>query len=603
MAANMDNHTLKTLVVDRILSRVQTPGQYIGGEWNSVRKDHQAGRGTFCLAFPDTYSIGMSYHGLQVLYATINRRDDWVCERVFAPLADMEALLREEKLPLYSLESFTPLGQFDVLGFTLQYDLCSSNVLTMLDLAGIPLAADERTGAHPLVIAGGPCAANPEPMARFIDLFLIGDGEETLPQVCELWLSLKRAGLDRQAALTEMAVRLPYVYVPQCYEPQYGPDGRQASVRPRRSGVPERIEPAVLADLEAFPLPTAPVVPHVECVQDRITLEIMRGCPWHCRFCQSTTTKRPVRFRQVETIVRAAVEAYHSTGYNEVSLQGLSTGDYPHIEELLRRLQAIFRPLGVSVSLPSLRVNEQLRLLGDLLNTDRRDGLTFAPEAARDDMREQIGKDIHNDDLYEGCRRAMENGFSRVKLYFMCGLPGEREADLDGILDMADTISRLGKEVSGRFASVVANVSNFVPKPQTPYQWNAMQRREYFRGVHDYLRRRKKFNSITLRCHDVEASLLEGVFCRGDRRLGEAIELAWRRGARFDAWSEQLRPDLWWQALADAHIDVEQLLHHPYPANATLPWDHVGIRQGRAYLEQEQAQSAAHLARTCGGEM
>ena len=449
----MTNQTLKSLIVDCILPRVQTPGQYIGGEWNAVRKDHAGLRGKLCLAFPDTYSIGMSCNGLQVLYSAINRLDDWVCERVFTPLADMEALLREHKLPLCSLESFTPLGQFDVLGFTLQYDLCYTNVLTMLDLAGIPLAADRRTDEHPLVIAGGPCAANPEPMARFIDLFVVGDGEEALAEVCRLWMALKRSGTPRKDALLNMAARLPYVYVPQCYGPQYDADGRQASLRPLGPGVPERIEPAVLADLEAFPLPVAPVVPHVECVQDRITLEIMRGCPWHCRFCQSTTTKRPVRIRQVDSIVRTAVEAYHNTGYNEVSLLGLSTGDYPHIEPLLRRLQETFRPLGVSVSLPSLRVNQQLRLLGDLLNTDRRDGLTLAPEAARDDMRRQIGKDISNDDLYEGCRRAMENGFSRVKLYFMCGLPGERQSDLDGILDMAETISRLGKEVSGRFAA------------------------------------------------------------------------------------------------------------------------------------------------------
>ena len=489
----MTNQTLKNQIVDCILPRVQTPGQYIGGEWNAVRKDHAGLRGRLCLAFPDTYSIGMSCNGLQVLYAAVNRLDDWVCERVFTPLADMEALLREHKLPLCSLESFTPLGKFDVLGFTLQYDLCYTNLLTMLDLAGIPLATDGRTDDHPLVIAGGPCAANPEPMARFIDLFIVGDGEEAIAEVCQLWMALKRSGTPRKDALLNMAARLPYAYVPQCYQPQYGSDARQTSLRPLGPGVPERIEPAVLADLEAFPLPVAPVVPHVECVQDRITLEIMRGCPWHCRFCQSTTTKRPVRIRQVDSIVRAAVEAYHNTGYNEVSLLGLSTGDYPHIEPLLRRLQETFRPLGVSVSLPSLRVNEQLRLLGDLLNTDRRDGLTLAPEAARDDMRRQIGKDTSNDDLYAGCRRAMENGFSRVKLYFMCGLPGERQSDLDGILDMAETISRLGKEVSGRFAAVVANVSNFVPKPQTPYQWNAMQRREYFHQAQDCLRRRRRF--------------------------------------------------------------------------------------------------------------
>jgi radical SAM family uncharacterized protein len=597
----MFNQSLKDFIVGRLLPRVQTPGQYVGGELGAVVKDHRGVRGKLCLAFPDTYSIGMSHHGLQVLYAVMNRCDDWACERAFTPMVDMEQLLREHQLPLYSLETFTPLCRFDVLGFTLQYDLCYSNVLTMLDLGGIPLAAAERTLEHPLVIAGGPGVANPEPMARFIDLFVVGDGEEMLPRVCQQWLRLRGSGGDRQTLLAEMAGRLPHVYVPCCYQPQYDGSGQSAGVRPLRGGVPEHIEPAVVAHLEAIPLPTRPVVPYIECVQDRITLEIMRGCPNRCRFCQSTTLKRPVRLRSVATIVQAAEESYRNTGYNEISLLSLSTSDYPHFDELLRRLQETLRPLGVGISLPSLRINEQLRLVGELIGTDRHSGLTLAPEVARDDMREQVGKKVSNADLYEGCRRAMENGFSRVKLYFMCGLPGERPVDLDGIIEMAEEISWLGKAVSRRFATVVANVSNFVPKPQTPYQWNGMQRREYFQQAHARLRRRKHLRSVQLHCHDVEASLLEGVLCRGDRRLGEAIESAWRRGARFDAWNEKLQSDLWWQALAAAGIDIEQTLHQPYPPEAPLPWDHVGIRQGRAYLEQEQDRSAAHLATMCCG--
>lgn len=594
----MLNQSLRDFIIDRLLPRVQTPGQYIGGEWNAVRKDYARVRGKLCLAFPDTYSIGMSHHGLQVLYAVMNGRD-WACERAFTPMVDMEALLRQHNTPLVSLENFTPLVQFDVLGFTLQYDLCCSNVLTMLDLGGIPLVAEERTAEHPLVVAGGPCVSNPEPMARFIDLFVLGDGEEALPEVCDLWMELKQSGPDRTEALARMAARLPYVYIPRFYEPQFDAEGRPSGVRPLRDDAPAAIEPAVVADLDAMPLPVAPIVPHVECVQDRIAIEIMRGCPWRCRFCQSHTIKRPVRTRKVETILQAALESYRNTGYNEVSLLGLSTSDYPHIEELLRRMHETFRPLGVSISLPSLRVNEQWRKLGDLLNTDRRDGLTLAPEVARDDMREQVGKRITNDDLFAGCRTAMENGFTRVKLYFMCGLPGERRADLDGIIDMAEEISRMGKQVTGRMATVIANVSNFVPKPQTPYQWNAMQRREYFEEAHEHLRRRKCLRTVTLRCHDIDSSLLEGVMCRGDRRVGQAIELAWRRGARLDAWAERLRPWLWWQALSDAGINVEQLLHLPCPAGTPLPWDHIHIRQGRGYLEREQKQSAEQLARMC----
>lgn len=595
MAGIMVNHQLKALVVDRLLSDAQTPAQYIGGEWNATVKDHRSVRGKLCLAFPDAYSIGMSHHGLQVLYDLVNRRDDWACERVFTPLADMERMFREHNLPLYSLETFTPLHSFDVLGFTLQYDLCYSNVLTMLDLGGIPLAAKDRTMEHPLVIAGGPCTVNPEPMARFIDLFVIGDGEEALPEVCDLWVQLKQSGRDRETLLAEMTARLPYVYVPRFYEVEEHGDGRPSSVRPIRTDLPTRVEPAVVADLDAFPPPSRPVVPFVECVQDRIAIEIMRGCPGKCRFCQSTTIKRPLRFRKIEAIVQSALDQYHSTGYNEISLLSLSTSDYPQFDELMRRLQETFRPLGVSISLPSLRINEQLLMVGDLMNTDRHSGLTLAPEVALDDMRRQIGKPITNEDLYAGCRRAFENGFSRVKLYFMCGLPGEREADLDGIIEMSETIARLGQEVRGRPVTVVANVSNFVPKPQTPYQWNAMQRREYFRNAHEILHRRKRLRSVQLKCHDIDTSLLEGVMCRGDRRVGAAIELAWRRGARFDGWAEHFRPELWWQALDDAGIDVEKILHLPCPAPAALPWDQIGIRQGRGYLEREHCLAAEHV--------
>ena len=588
----MFNQTLKDLVVSRLLPRVRTPAQYLGGELGAVRKDHRRLRGPLCLVFPDTYSIGMSHHGLQLLCGLMNRREDWCCERAFAPWTDMEALMRAEGVPIWSLETFTPLGDFDVLGFTLQSELCYGNVLTVLDLAGIPLAAEDRSAEHPLVIAGGPCTANPEPMARFFDLFVLGDGEETLPEVCDLWIELKASG-DRKAALAELAARLPYVYVPQCY--RLLGDGRVAWPEPAAEGVPEVICPAVVRDLDAVPLPTSPVVPYVECVQDRIAIEIMRGCPWRCRFCQSTTLKRPLRFRRVETIVEAALESYRNTGLNEISLLSLSTSDYPHFDELVRRLQQTFRPLGVSISVPSLRVNEQLRSVTELMNTDRRWGLTLAPEVARDEMRRQIGKQVRNEDLYEGCRLAFENGFRRVKLYFMCGLPGEQTADLDGIIEMAESISRLGKEVTGRHATVVANVSNFVPKPQTPYQFNGMQSRGYFDDAHHYLRRRRRLRSVTVKYHDTESSLLEGLLARGDRRVADVIEGAWRRGARLDAWSDQLRPDLWLQAIEASGVDVQSTVHRPYALDARLPWDHVGIRQGRAYLEREQSSSLAQL--------
>ncbi|MBN1909034.1 MAG: TIGR03960 family B12-binding radical SAM protein [Pirellulales bacterium] len=584
----MDASSLKSRILALVSTGIQTPAQYVGGELNARVKDHARVRGTVCLAFPDVYSIGMSHHGLQVLYDVMNRSDGWACERAFTPWPDMEKALREHGLPLCSLETFTPLSAFDVVGFTMQYELCATNVLTMLDLGGVPLRAEGRELSDPLVVAGGPSVANPEPMSRFFDVVVLGDGEEMLPAVCEAWLAARASASNRADALSRLATTLPHVYVPSLYESLGdGPPMPGGAWR----DLPESIAPAVVPDLDAVPLPVKPVVPYIECVQDRIAIEIMRGCPWGCRFCQSTTGKRPVRFRRVETIVEAAWESYRNTGYNEISLLSLSTSDYPEIETLLERMQAEFRPLGVSIAVPSLRVNEQLGRLSTLLNTDRRSSLTIAPEAARDDMRRQIGKRITNDDLYEGCRRLFAQGFDRVKLYFMCGLPGERKADLDGILDMAETISQLGREVTGRPAQVLASVSNFVPKPQTPLQWCGMQTREYFREAHDYLRRRRRPRSVQLKYHGLEASLLEGVLGRGDRRLGEVVETAWRAGARLDAWSEHLRPDVWWKALTDAGVDVVTLLHTPRDPGTTLPWDRLAVRQGRRYLLRQCEQA------------
>ncbi len=580
-------HPIKDRILREVMPRVQLPGQYIGGELNAVVKGHATVRGTLCLAFPDAYTIGMSHHGLQVLYTLMNRRADWACERVFAPLPDMERLLRERGLPLYSLETFTPLAEFDVLGFTLQYELCATNILTILDLGGIPRHADRREPGHPLIIAGGPGTANPEPLATYIDLFVVGDGEESLPAVCDAWLASGQDGSPRLERLATLAAQLPFVYVPQLYRP--ADDG---AVEPLRAEARSLVEPAVVDDLDAMPLPTRPIVPLVECVQDRIAIEIMRGCPGRCRFCQSSPLKRPLRYRKVETILRAAVESYENTGYNEVGLLSLSTSDYPHFDELLERLSAELRPRGASVSLPSLRVNEQWRTIAERLGTYRRGGLTLAPEAARDVLRQRIGKKLANADVYEGCRGAFESGFHRVKLYFMCGLPGETEADLDAIVDMAEGIARLGKEVRGRWPTVVANVSNFVPKPQTPFQWSAMQRYDYFVAAHDHIRRRLRLRSVELRCHDVRTSLLEAALARGDRRMARVIELAYDAGARLDAWTDHFQPDLWDAAFHTAGIDLERLLHQPRPVEARLPWDHIAIRQGRQYLEREHGQAA-----------
>jgi radical SAM superfamily enzyme YgiQ (UPF0313 family) len=351
----------------------------------------------------------------------------------------------------------------------------------------------------------------------------------------------------------------------------------------------------ITQDLDAIPLPTKPVVSFVQTPHDRIAIEIMRGCPWQCRFCQSTVIKRPLRVRSVETIVQAALESYRNTGMNEISLLSLSSSDYPYFEELVRRMHEVFAPLGVNVSLPSLRVNHQLRSVPKLMQGWRRAGLTLAPEVARDDMREQIRKKIKNEDLIEGCREAFKAGMNHVKLYFLCGLPGERHADLDGIVELAETISAVGKEVTGRYKEVTASVSNFVPKPHTPYQWNGMQTREYFRWAGDYLHRRKRNKLVKIKQHDIETSLLEGILTRGDRRVSPGLYEAWKRGARLDGWRECFQPELWWQTFKDLGIDVDFYRSRQRPISERLPWDHVNVKKARTYLEKEQERSVIQL--------
>jgi len=598
---------LNTAVRDavlRILPRIKTPAQYIGGERNSVAKDHRQVRGKLCLCFPDAYTIGMSHHGLQVLYTIMNDDPQWACERSFTPWMDFESELRHNRLPLYGLETFTPLSEFDVLGFSLQYEVSYTNLLTMLDLGGIPHFSRERRVSDPLVVAGGPGAQNPELLAPFVDLFVIGDGEESLPWVMEKWMRLKEEATRdgdythkrRSNMLAELVGSTTWAYAPEFYEFDYHADGTIAAVNRTRSDVPTEIASCTITqDLDDIPLPTKPVVSFVQTPHDRIAIEIMRGCPWQCRFCQSTVIKRPLRVRSVETIVQAALESYRNSGMNEISLLSLSSSDYPHFEELVKRMHEVFAPLGVNVSLPSLRVNHQLRSVPKLMQGWRRAGLTLAPEVARDDMREQIRKKIKNEDLIEGCREAFKEGMSHVKLYFLCGLPGERQVDLDGIVELAETISAVGKEATGRYKEVTASVSNFIPKPHTPYQWNGMQTREYFRWAGDYLHRQKTNRNVKIKQHDIETSLLEGILTRGDRCVSPGLYEAWKRGARMDGWKECFNAELWWQTFHDLNIDVDFYRTRQRPIGEKLPWDHVNVKKGRAYLEKEQERSVIQL--------
>ncbi|HMF16972.1 MAG TPA: TIGR03960 family B12-binding radical SAM protein [Gemmataceae bacterium] len=596
----MLNRSLKEAVT-RLLPRVQTPAQYIGGELNSVVKDHRQVQGKLCLAFPDTYTLGMSHHGLQVLYTIMNNDPRWACERAFTPWIDFEALLRKHNLPLYSLETFTPLRDFDLVGFSLQYEVCYTNLLTMLDLGGIPPHSKDRTLADPLVICGGPGAQNPEVLAPFVDIFVIGDGEESLPWLMEKWITLRgdkrTPSRKREDVIAEIVGSTTWAYAPMFYEPELHADGTIAAIHRTRSDVPREILSCnITQDLDDIKLPTRPVVPFVQTPHDRIAIEIMRGCPWQCRFCQSTVIKRPLKVRSVGTIVAAALESYRNTGHNEISLLSLSTSDYPEFEELVTRMHEVFNPLGVNISLPSLRVNQQLRSLPRLVKGVRKSGLTLAPEVARDDMREQIRKKIKNDDLFEGCREAFKNGWQRVKLYFLIGLPGERTVDLDGIVDMAEHISAIGKEVRGRYVEVTASVSNFVPKPHTPYQWNGMQTREYLTWAGKYLRQRCRNRAVKIKQHDIECSLLEGVLTRGDRRIAAALEEAWRRGCRLDGWRECFQPEVWWQTFADLGIDTTWYSQRSRPMTEMLPWDLINVKKpGREFLEKEQKRSLIQL--------
>jgi radical SAM family uncharacterized protein len=575
--------TFRRKIEHLLLSEVALPGQYIGGELGSVVKPKDSVRGRFCFAFPDVYTIGMSNYGLQLLYSLMNHRCDWACERVFTPYPDMEQALRKHDLPLYSLETFSPLTEFDVLGFSLQYEMSYTNVLTMLDLGGVPLHVSERSMRDPLVIAGGPSAVNPEPMSDFIDLFIIGDGEESLPAVCDFWLEMKQTFtkqdsatyFDRRSALLETARRFPFVVVPQFYSVRYDSHGRALKPKPNESGVPEVVRPAVVREIEAFEPPILRIVPLVECVQDRVAIEIMRGCPGRCKFCVSTVQKRPIRVRSPESIVRIALESCLATGSDEVSLLSLSTSDYPKFEELIEQLRKVLTPLHVSISVPSLRVNHQLSDVMQQLTTERTSGLTLAPEAALDEMRRRIGKPITNENLLNGCETAFSNGFNRVKMYFLCGLPEETNNDIDGIIDLSLEIGRLGKRIRGRTPIITANVSNFVPKPHSFWERLGMQSQGYFLNAHARLVNRIRRTGISLKYHTLETSLLEALICRSDRRFGRVIERAWRLGARLDAWTDYFRGDCWEQAIAEEKINIHQIIHETIPDNSELPWEHI----------------------------
>lgn len=566
---------------ERLLARVEKPGRYLGNEKGAVRKDPASVAVRFALAFPEVYEIAQSHPGLQILYDLLNRRADVYAERVYAPWFDLEALLRAERMPLPSLESCTPLSEFDIVGFSLQYELTYTNVLAMLDLGGIPLYAGERREDDPLVVAGGPCAFNPEPLADFLDAVLLGDGEEAVHELCDV----RRAwdGRDRGTLLAALA-EIPGVYVPSHYRADYAADGRLLGVRPTRADRPRVVAKRVLRDLDTVPLQETHVVPNVRVVHDRPSLEVMRGCVKGCRFCQAGYIYRPLRERDPHRVLELAERAVGATGTGEVSLLSLSTGDYSCVNPVLTELMNRFAGRRVAVSLPSTRVDALAPPLLEQIRRVRKTGFTLAPEAGSQRMRDVIQKEYQEEELIEAARQIFALGWRSLKLYFMLGLPGEREDDLIGIADLSAKVAKAG----GGRGQVTASVSTFVPKPHTPFQWAAQIDVTETSARQSLLRRELGRRGIRFKWHDARTSELEGVFSRGDRRLGAALVAAYRLGCRFDGWTEHCRFDLWDEAFASTGIAPHVYLRRRH-LNEALPWDHLDSGVTKDFLRRELA--------------
>jgi radical SAM-linked protein len=558
---------------DSILSRVERPSRYIGGEVNSIIKKGEASALRFALAFPDVYEVGMSHLGIQILYSILNSRSDIAAERFFAPWPDLEEKLREADVPLCSLESRTPLGEFDIIGFSLQYELSYTNVLNMLELGGVPLRTRDRKGSCPIVIAGGPCAFNPAPMADFIDAFAIGEGEEIITEIAAAVLAAKRKGLDREKILEELA-RMEGIYVPAL--------DRGKVVRKR-----------TVPDLDAWRFPLNPMVPLARAVHDRINLEIARGCTRGCRFCQAGMVWRPLRERSQSVLEDMARDMISSTGYEEISLLSLSTGDYSRVEELLCSLMNSYCSQRIAVSLPSLRTETLTGGLIEQVRRVRKTSFTLAPEAGTERLRRIINKGNTEEDLITAAEKVFSAGWRAIKLYFMLGLPGETQDDLDGIIDLAGKVARAGRNRR----QVTVSVSSFVPKPHTPFQWERQIGVDEIRERQAYLKKSLRNRSIAFKWHAAEMSLLEGIFSRGDEKLGALIEEAFRRGARFDGWTEYFNPALWDAAMASCGIEAETYLRERALSDA-LPWENIDCGVSREFLiaEREKATLAEATA-------
>ena len=599
----------KELTID-ILSSVQKPARYTGGEFASIIKPADEVEATICLAFPDVYEVGMSYLGFKILYHLLNKQQGVQAERVYAPWIDMEAKMRERHIPLRTLETKKTLKECDIVGFTLQYELSYTNILNMLDLGGVPVLAAERTEEDPLVIVGGPCVYNPEPLADFFDFAIIGEGEEVMAEVMEAYKAWKRAGKPggRQAFLQEV-VKINGIYVPSFYEVEYNENLTVKAVRPVNVNAPAVVYKRVVRDMNSVDFPTSPIVPFGESVHDRIMLEVFRGCSRGCRFCHAGMVYRPVRERKPEVLKDLARQLVDNTGYNEISLVSLSSADYSCLAPMVHDMIEEFKDDRVSVSLPSLRIDSFCVAIAKEIQAVRKSGLTFAPEAGSQKMRDVINKGVTEEDLMNAVGAAFESGWNSVKLYFMIGLPFENDDDVLAIADLARKVQYKYYQVTGkRGCKVTCSASFFVPKPYTAFQWFAQDDLENIRRKQFLLKDEiKTIKNVTLNYHDSKTGIIEAVFARGDRKVGKALLLAWQKGARFDGWSDCFDYERWLDAFAEAGLDKDFYAARQRGEHEVFPWEHISPGVSRKFLWNEwqkaYAQQLTHDCRrsTCTG--
>lgn len=584
----------KLALSDEILLNIEKPARYIGGEINSVMKDKEKVDIRFAMCFPDVYEIGMSHLGIQILYDMFNRREDTWCERVYSPWLDLDKMLRDRNIPLFALESQDPVRDFDFLGITIQFEMCYTNILQILDLSQIPLHAADRTEEDPIVIGGGPCAYNPEPLAEFFDIFYIGEGETVYDELLDTYKEWKKSGGSRRDFLRQ-AARIEGLYIPQFYDAVYHTDGTIKSFTPNEPAAPEEVRKQVVMDVSDAPYPMNPVVPFIKVTQDRVVLEIQRGCIRGCRFCQAGMLYRPTRERNVERLKEYARTMLKNTGHEEISLSSLSSSDYSELNELVTFLIDEFKDKGINISLPSLRIDAFSLDVMSKVQDVRKSSLTFAPEAGSQRMRNVINKGLTEEDILTGAGQAFEGGWTKVKLYFMLGLPTETEEDMKEIARLSDRVARryyeIPKEQRHGKCQITASSSFFVPKPFTPFQWASMYTaEEYDRRAHivnDEFREQLNRKSLKYNWHDAQVTVLEGVMARGDRRIAPVIEEAYRLGCLFDSWTETFRNDLWMEAFENTGVDISFYNQRVREKDEIFPWDFIDIGVSRSFLYRE----------------